>query len=315
MRTNIFSILILLLSSCTITAFKKNLIETKTPAGDLQVSSIAEPTEEQKFQENVDSLFNNGIEGIDTTDWNSYKINSVWFDYRTMTSMVKIPLVDSTCSRFFTPPCYGRITSGFGPRDGYWHFGTDIKVKVGDTVRCVFNGIVRVIQNDKRGYGKVIVIRHHNGIETLYGHLSKTSVQLNQTVCSGEVIGLGGNTGRSSGSHLHFETRYCGEPFNPCNIVDFERNNLLYDTLYLAKENFDYLTELRKTIFHTIHKGDNLGSIARRYRTSVSAICNLNGIKSTTILKLGRRLVVRKPTEIEIAGGESKSVDSLQSQL
>jgi hypothetical protein len=239
----------------------------------------------------------------------------VWFDYRTMTSMVKIPLVDSTCSRFFTPPCNGYITSGFGPRGGYWHFGTDIKVKVGDTIRCVFNGMVRIIQNDKRGYGKVVVIRHHNGLETVYGHLSKTLVQQNQTVCSGEVIGLGGNTGRSTGSHLHFETRYCGEPFNPCNIVDFERNNLLYDTLYLAKENFEYLTELRKTVFHTIRKGDNLGAIARRYRTSVGAICSLNGIKSTTILKIGRRIVVRKPTEIEIAGGETKAVDSLQSQL
>jgi hypothetical protein len=315
MRTNIFSILILLLSSCTITAFKKDLIQTKAPLNDLQVSSLPEPTEEQKFQENVDSLFDNGIAGIDTTDWNSTKINMVWFDYRTMTSMLKIPLVDSTCSRFFTPPCYGHITSGFGARDGYWHFGTDIKVKVGDTIRCVFNGIVRVIQNDKRGYGKVVVIRHHNGLETLYGHLSKTSVQLNQTVCSGEVIGLGGNTGRSTGSHLHFETRYCGEPFNPCNIVDFERSSLLYDTLYLAKENFDYLTELRKTVYYTIHKGDNLGSIARRYRTSVSTICALNGIKPTTILKLGRKLVVRKPTEIEIAGGENRATDSLQSQL
>lgn len=315
MRINIISILILLLFSCTITAFKKPSVETSAPLDTLQVSTVSESTEEQNFQENVDSLFDNGINGIDTTDWNSYKINLVWFDYRTMNSMIKIPLVDSTCSRFFTPPCFGRITSGFGPRDGYWHFGTDIKVKVGDTVRCVFNGIVRVIQNDKRGYGKVVVIRHHNGLETLYGHLSKTTVQLNQTVCSGEVVGLGGNTGRSSGSHLHFETRYCGEPFNPCNIVDFERNNLLYDTLYLAKENFEYLTELRKTIFHTIRNGDNLGAIARRYRTSVNAICSLNHIKSTTILKIGRKIVVRKPSPIEIVSDQNKAADSLQSQL
>jgi hypothetical protein len=315
MRTNIFSILILLLSSCTITAFKKDLVETQAPINDLRVSPVPDPIEEQNFQENVDQLFDNGISGIDTTGWNSGKINTVWFDYRTLDSMIKIPLVDSTCSRFFTPPCFGYITSDFGARDGYWHFGTDIKVKVGDTIRCVLNGIVRVIQNDKHGYGKVVVIRHHNGLETLYGHLSKTIVQLNQVVCSGEVVGLGGNTGRSTGSHLHFETRYCGEPFNPNNVVDFQRSSLLYDTLYLARENFDYLTNLRKTIFHIIHKGDNLGSIARRYRTSVSAICALNGIKPTTILKLGRKLVVRKPTEVEIAGGESRAADALQSQL
>ncbi len=319
MRTKKFSILILFIFSCTITAFKQNFVETKEPLNTLPESiALTEPEtkEEQHFQENVNQLFNNGIDGIDTTDWNSYKINLVWFDYRTMTSMIKIPLVDSTCSRFFTPPCKGsRITSGFGPRDGFWHFGMDIKVQVGDTIRSVFNGIVRVIQYDKRGYGKVVVIRHHDGLETFYGHLSKTLVKQNQTVCSGEVIGLGGSTGRSTGSHLHFETRYCGEPFNPCNIFDFGRNSLLYDTLYLAKENFDYLTELRKTVHYTIRKGDNLGSIARRYRTSVSTLCALNGMKSTTILKLGRKIIVRKPTKIEIAGGETKAADSLQSQL
>jgi murein DD-endopeptidase MepM/ murein hydrolase activator NlpD len=315
MRIYIYSIFIIFTFSCLINASKRNLIEAETPLVNFQESTVSDSMEEQNFQENVNQLFDNEATGIDTTGWNNYKIKMVWFDYRTMTSMIKIPLVDSTCSRFFTPPCDGYITSGFGARDGFWHFGTDIKVRVGDTIRCVFNGIVRVIRNDKRGYGKVVVVRHHNGLETIYGHLSKITVQQNQTLCSGEVIGLGGNTGRSTGSHLHFETRYCGEPFNPCNIVDIERSTLLYDTLYLAKETFDYLTELRKTVYYTIRKGDNLGSIARRYRTSVSAICALNRIKPSTILKLGRKIVVRKPSEIEIAGGESRVADTLQSQL
>jgi hypothetical protein len=311
MQKKCFSILVfLLLFTSMINASKKGLnhLTTTSPAIN------SDDADEQAFQENIDELFESGLTDIDTTGWNNGKINTVWFDYRALEKMVAIPLVDSSCSRYFTPPCYGHITSPFGARDGFWHFGTDIKVRVGDTIRCTFNGIVRIIQNDRRGYGKVIVIRHHNGLETLYGHLSKTLVKVNQVVCSGEVIGLGGNTGRSSGSHLHFESRYCGEPFNPCNIVDFERCSLLYDTLYLTKENFDYLTELRKTIFHTIRKGDNLGSIARRYRTSVGSICALNGIKASTTLRIGRKIVVRKPTEIEIAG-ENTATDSLKNEL
>lgn len=276
--------------------------------------AASEDTDEQAFQENVNQLFDPSIAGIDTTSWNNGKINTVWFDYRTMDTIIAIPLVDSSCSRVFTLPCNGYITSPFGPRGGFWHFGTDIKVKVGDTIRCVFNGLVRIIQNDRRGYGKVVVVRHHNGLETLYGHLSKTLVKTNDTICSGEVIGLGGNTGRSTGSHLHLEVRYCGEPFNPASLIDFEQAALLNDTLLLTKSHFSYLTELRKTIYHTIRKGDNLGAIARRYRTSVRSICALNGIKSTTILKIGRKIVVRKPAQIEIAG-ESTIKDSTLSQL
>jgi murein DD-endopeptidase MepM/ murein hydrolase activator NlpD len=288
---------------------------TTIPGQSTEPSLVtSEDSDEQDFQENVDLLFDTSLAGIDTTSWNNGKINTVWFDYRTMDTMIAIPLVDSSCSRVFTLPCNGYITSPLGPRGGFWHFGTDIKVKVGDTIRCAFNGMVRIIQNDRRGYGKVVVVRHHNGLETLYGHLSKTLVNANDIVCSGEVIGLGGNTGRSTGSHLHLEVRYCGEPFNPASIIDFENSSLLNDTLFLLKGHFSYLTELRKTIYHTIRKGDNLGAIARRYSTSVRSICALNGINATTILKIGRRIAVRKPTAVEIAG-ENAFRDSTQSQL
>lgn len=306
-----FSIIVFFLFPvCLIHASK----ETKSEKKYVSSVIISDEAEEQEFQENIEQLFDPGLSGIDTTGWNNGKINTVWFDYRAMDKTITIPLVDSSCNRVFTPPCNGYITSPFGSRGGFWHFGTDIKVKVGDTIRCTFNGLVRVIQNDKRGYGKVVVVRHHNGLETLYGHLSKTLVKVNEVICSGEVIGLGGNTGRSTGSHLHFETRYGGEPFNPANVIDFERACLLSDTFSLSKEHFAYLTELRKTIFHTIRKGDNLGAIARRYRTSVKSICSLNRFTTTTILKIGRKIVVRKPTEIEIAG-ESTIADSTQNQL
>ena len=249
---------------------------------------------EAAFQEDIGALFAPGIDGIDTSGWHNGKINAFRFDYKTMADTVRVALTDSSRSQVFTFPFAGHITSPFGPRRGFWHFGMDIKLRTGDSVRCVLDGIVRVIQNDRYGYGKVVVLRHHSGLETLYGHLSKTTVTVNQRVSSGEVVGLGGNTGRSTGSHLHFEVRYRGEPFDPNVMVDFERFCLKHDTLSLSRENFEYLTELRKTVYHKIRKGETLGHIARRYGTTARKICAYNGITPRTVLRIGRKIIVRK---------------------
>jgi hypothetical protein len=258
------------------------------------VDSVDPEIQEESFQDDMNSLFQNYSDSIDTTGWCNSKINTVWFDYRLMTDTIRIPLIDSSCNRLFTFPCPGEVTSPFGPRRQFWHFGMDTRLKKGDTVRCAFNGKVRVIQNDRYGYGKVIVVRHHSGVETIYGHLSKPLVITDQELRSGDPVGLGGNTGRSTGAHLHFEIRYRGEPFNPLAIIDFERFVLLSDTLVLTKADFDYLTEVRKTVYHKIRKGETLGHIARKYGTSVSKLCALNGISRRTILCIGRRMVVRK---------------------
>jgi murein DD-endopeptidase MepM/ murein hydrolase activator NlpD len=118
--------------------------------------------------------------------------------------------------RNFTMPTDSKqVTSVYGQRWGRLHAGLDIKVYIGDTIRAAFDGKVRIVKYDARGYGKFVVIRHPNGLETYYGHLSKQLVKENQDVKSGEPIGLGGNTGRSTGSHLHFETRLCGISINP----------------------------------------------------------------------------------------------------
>ena len=118
--------------------------------------------------------------------------------------------------RNFTMPTDSRtVTSNYGLRWGRQHAGLDIKVYIGDTIRAAFDGKVRIVKYDKNGYGKFVVIRHTNGLETYYGHLSKQLVTENQDVKSGQPIGLGGNTGRSTGSHLHFETRICGISINP----------------------------------------------------------------------------------------------------
>ena len=130
---------------------------------------------------------------------------------------------------FYMPTPSRVITSNFGRRWGRRHQGLDIKVYIGDTIRAAFSGKVRVVKYDANGYGKYIVIRHNNGLETIYGHLSKQIVSPNQTVRAGQPIGLGGNTGRSTGSHLHFETRLAGVALNPALFFDFAHQDVTGD--------------------------------------------------------------------------------------
>ena len=132
--------------------------------------------------------------------------------------------------RGFCMPTPSRvITSNFGRRWGRWHKGLDIKVYIGDTIRAAFSGKVRIVAYEGKGYGNYIVIRHNNGLETIYGHLSKQLVRENESVRAGEPIGLGGNTGRSTGSHLHFETRLCGVALNPALMFDFPNQDVTGD--------------------------------------------------------------------------------------
>ena len=245
----------------------------------------------------------NSVMRIDTSfAWHNYQINSGRFDYKTFGSedTVRIQLVDSEQGKLFAHPFPNYITSRFGPRRYTWHYGTDIKLQVGDTVRCAFDGIVRAVQYERRGYGNVAVVRHHNGLETLYAHLQRVTVRPNQPLKAGDVVGLGGNTGRSTGAHLHFEIRYHGEPFSPEYVMEFSNDYALKsDTLILTRSNFEYLTEVRKTVTHTIKRGETLGAIAKRYGTSVNALCRLNGITTKTTLSVGRRLVIRSGKEAE----------------
>lgn len=249
---------------------------------------------EKDFQDEIDDFFPQKLENIDTTLWCTTHINGVWFNYKTMTDTVKIPIFDSLNQINFTYPVKGVVTSQFGSRHSFWHFGVDIRLRVGDTVRCAKDGIVRVIENDRYGYGKVVVVRHRDGLETLYGHLSRALVEGNQEIKSGDPIGLGGNTGHSTGSHLHFEMRYCGEPFDPNILINFSNYTLNSDTLTLTKANFDYITDARKTVYVTVHKGETLGRLAKRYGVPIKKICMLNGISKKTRLKVGRKLVIRK---------------------
>jgi hypothetical protein len=267
--------------------------------------------EEQQFQRYVDALFTTASSGqsIDTSGWCTHRINCAKFNFRFMYDTLRIPLTDATLSRKFTYPLKNFVTSPFGPRRGFWHYGTDIQVNYRDTIRAVFDGIVRIVTNDRYGYGNVVVIRHHYGLETLYGHLAKTIVKNNQKVKSGQVIGLGGRTGRATGRHLHFEIRFCGEPFDPATILDVENYTLKHDTLALTRDHFKHIIDLRNTVVHTIRKGDNLGKIARTYGTTIRKLCTLNSISRSSILKIGKRLIVRK-AKPEVLSSSKKPADS-----
>lgn len=181
-----------------------------------------------------------------------------------------------------------RITSNYGYRRGRMHKGLDVKVYIGDTIRSAFDGKVRIVQYERRGYGKYVVIRHPNGLETVYGHLSKQLVKPGDIVRAGEPIGLGGNTGRSTGSHLHFETRLLGIAINPKHMFDFENQDIVCDS-YLFKKAKSSAGN-GGIVYHRVRKGDSLSRIAARTGSTVSKICKLNGITKNTILRPGQVL-------------------------
>lgn len=233
-----------------------------------------------------DSLLH--IPSYDTyCSWNTERVHPYMHDLRFMKDTVVLVLAPDSCD--FVSPYTGRKTSDFGYRRYRYHYGVDIKLYKGDEVKSAFEGVVRIAQYDG-DYGKVVVVRHQNGLETLYAHLSKLSVKEGDKIEAGDVVGLGGSTGRSTGSHLHFEARYKGEPIDPNSLIEWETGYLCHDTLAVSQEHFEYLVEVRRRKYHKIRSGDTLSGIARRYSTSVGTICKLNGIRSTTTLRIGKTL-------------------------
>jgi murein DD-endopeptidase MepM/ murein hydrolase activator NlpD len=211
-----------------------------------------------------------------------------------------VPLPDSYSIDVseFIMPVEGRVTSQYGKRKRRFHYGTDIKLQIGDTVRAAFDGKVRITKFEKRGYGNFVVLRHPNGLETVYGHLSEFLVKEEETVTAGQAIALGGNTGRSTGSHLHFEFRFLGTAINPSEIIDFEEF-CTKDEIYVYEKGKSELPSAKskyaaqgkgKIKYYRIKKGDSLGSIARKSGVPVTKLCKLNKIKKSTTLKVGRSI-------------------------
>lgn len=213
----------------------------------------------------------------------------------------QLNLVESDCQ--FHHPILGKINSEFGWRRYRMHEGIDIDLNTGDPIYASFDGIIRISKFNPGGYGNYVLIRHYNGLETLYGHLSESFVFPNQTVKAGDIIGLGGSTGRSSGPHLHYELRFRSVAINPRKIIDFETGELKSTDLYLESSIFQPDWNLSKTyhqkqarkraVYHTVRSGNTLSGIATKYGTTVTTLCRLNGIKRTSILRIGQKIRIR----------------------
>lgn len=220
---------------------------------------------------------------------------------------------------FCMPTTSKVITSNFGRRWGRMHKGIDVKVYIGDTIRAAFSGKVRIVRYEANGYGNYVVIRHYNGLETIYGHMSKQLVEENQTVRAGEPIGLGGNTGRSTGSHLHFETRLCGVALNPALLFDFRNQDVTGDTYLFRRDTYDNESELANKDrgkvdndyastskrnssgnnknndsgdirYHKVQKGETLSSIAKKRGTTIEELCKLNHLTKKMRIRPGQIL-------------------------
>ncbi|MBI3521178.1 MAG: peptidoglycan DD-metalloendopeptidase family protein [Bacteroidetes bacterium] len=199
--------------------------------------------------------------------------------------------IESDSLGIYAHPRVGPVNSKFGWRDGRMHKGIDINLHKGDAVVAAFDGMVR-IAHAKGAYGNVVIIRHYNGLETVYAHLSKIKVKPGQVVLAGQLIGLGGSTGRSSGPHLHFEVRFKGQALNPSSIISFTENKTLNDSIVIKKSRYGICAYPSNATLHTIERGDTWYEVAKRYGLSMKELCLLNGTDKRYYLKIGQKLRV-----------------------
>ena len=199
--------------------------------------------------------------------------------------------IESDSLGLYNHPRIGQVNSKLGWRDGRMHKGIDINLHKGDAVVAAFDGMVR-IAHVKGAYGNVVIIRHYNGLETVYAHLSKFKVKQGQVVLAGQTIGLGGSTGRSSGPHLHFEVRFRGQAINPASIISFTENKTYNDSIVIKKTKYGICAYPSNATLHTIERGDTWFEVAKSYGLTMKELCYLNGTDKRYYLKIGQKLRV-----------------------
>lgn len=251
--------------------------------------------------------------------WDTKKLSPYEVALADLPDRITIWLVDAVSE--WCCPRQIKVYSKFGVRRGRRHQGVDLPLTVGTPVYAAFDGQVRISQYTS-GYGNLVILRHANGLETYYGHLSKLEVEPGDWVRAGDIIGLGGSTGRSTGPHLHFETRYKGYAFDPQWIADFETGQLRHGVFVLKKnqlsisskytpeseeeeeeillqEEADQAEAARIAAeeaakrYYTIKSGDTLSKIAKKNGTTINELCRLNGYTTKTVLKVGRKIRVK----------------------
>lgn len=252
--------------------------------------------------DSISELISHPADNLYQNNWNPVNITYSYVPLQARKDTLMVSLLSPTSN--FVPPVTGKVISGFGTARRPGHTGTDIKLNPGDTVRCAFDGQIRLAKRFS-GYGNMVLVRHTNGMETIYAHLSKICVKGNQYLKAGDLIGLGGRTGRATTDHLHFETRMLGEAFNPEKLIEFETGKLLCDTFYyhaarIEHQLADFVNNAKplfiasgETIHYSIRRGDTLSSIARMFGTSIKNICTLNNITPQKILQIGAKLIIQ----------------------
>jgi len=244
--------------------------------------------------------------------WDTHSVNPYRVDGRSYRDSLKLKLTDLPRQRYAKMPLAATpVTSGFAFRGYRWHYGMDLDLETGDSVKSAFDGVVRISAWDGGGYGNYILVRHYNGLETIYGHLSKALVPVGTFVKAGQLIGYGGSTGRSTGSHLHFEVRYQGNPINPALMYDFPDYKLRKDNFTITAALFNYYSRAvgrnrsrsrsspgsgrpsraRQVVSHKVRSGDTLSEVAEKYGVRVSTLKKLNpGLKK---LQPGKKLRIK----------------------
>ena len=308
--TKIFNTILFLF---TVSGFAQSLYEPidsmVTEKGTILI--YPDRTWEYAGEAGFDGVLNEELHELINSDTNlmykSYWRNDVTITYNenpvtSMKDTLWMCVLDSLHQNYVIP-VNGVVTSHFGIRHGRYHNGTDIDLETGDTVYAAFDGKIRFSQYHHNGFGNLVIVRHYNGLETYYGHLSKLLVAPNQIVKAGDPIGLGGNTGHSHGSHLHFEVRFYDHPIDPELIFDFKNKEINDPNLFVHSGVFSHSKSSSNGIstgggtsgkkYHRIRSGDTLSHIARRNHTTVSKLCKLNKMKPTDTLRIGRTIRVR----------------------
>ena len=254
----------------------------------------------------IHEIMNSPEYGNYSLTWNTNDCYSTKNDLTKLKDTVWL-CVESDDLGEFTIPFDGYITSRYKYRNGKFHNGIDIDLETGDTVVSAWDGVVRYAQANSGGYGNLVIIRHYNGLETYYAHLSKLLTFSGQKIKSGDVIGLGGNTGHSFGSHLHFEVRFYDNTINPEEVIDFKQKELKDPNLFIHKTLFrkgvtpssQWKTDSKgkkqyvEKKYYKVRSGDTLSRIAEKHSSSINRLCSLNGLRKTSILQIGQNIRVR----------------------
>jgi len=263
------------------------------------IKEINEYTEsrllEHDFYNSLTNFYDNSAIPSQSTygKWDTRNISPYDEDLSKNDSSILLTLTDSKNNCNFVSPIQDPVvTSNFGWRNGRNHNGIDLDLQVWDPVVASFDGMVRIALFHE-GYGRVVVIRHYNGLETLYAHLHRLKVKPGDIVEAGQIIGLGGSSGHSSGSHLHFEVRFKGKSLNPKHLISFKNNDLISDSVELIKNKWDYAALPLGVEYHTIERGDFMYKIANRYGISVTELCELNGYRRNKTLIVGRKIRIK----------------------